>query len=1506
MAADHNLDEEFKRRGQIALGQGRMGRVALEGQPMVVEDVETDPLYHHKDEALRAGIHSVAIVPLRGHDRIIGVLNVYDSKPRRFSDEEIASLSEFANLATLAIQKARLLEDLVRSHAEVARHKEQLHELYRLGITMQGALPLQERLDLILKGVHGVLGFDRIAIFLPDPRDEMLECCATFGNLADPVEQIKVPLGRDGGILARTFLEGQEIVWTSEDGLPADLRLRPPYSQIETLHSRTFVIFPLVSRERVIGLLSADNKLSRRPFPEETLSLLRPFAAQAAIAIENARLYEDSQRRAREATALTEVGRVLSASLDMDRVFELIVQEVQRVMEAPFVGILTLDEGRQELAYVKAAGLSAERMAGLRLKVGEGIAGRAVEERVPLQSSKLLEDPRFVAKGLAEVEGFRSLLCAPLMAGGRPLGVLALFRQEQHEFAPAEVQLLASFADQAAIAIENARLFEETKRQAEEQRTLNAIAAATGRSVDLGEVLDLALERSLTLLGMDFGVIRLLNEAKDCFILAAGRGLRREYPGGLGQVPVGEGFSGQLAGCREPVFVNDVPSDPRFIRLGKSEGAASAIGVPLTAKAGVVGVMTLFSRSPRHFEPPPTELLANVGHQVGMAIENARLFEEEHQRRRQLEAVRAVTAEITRELDLTTLLNLIHRRAAELVGAVSGAVLLWDEAAQVLVPRAWHGFGEWMGEVRRRLGEGISGTVAQRREGLIVNDYRNSPHAHSLLLERTNVTATLAEPLLYRDQLLGVITIHHEATGRTFTEEDRQVLTLFAAQAAIAIENARLYTETKEKAARLETLARLSRAVSSTLDRQWVFDDVVKAAVQLLEVSYCCLWIVEEGEEMLRAQAEYSGDEPDVAHPPQPPLKITESLGGWALQQRQSVAVHNILEDPRWQNVAWAKAMGFCSYAAAPLLADGRPLGTLTVLTRTPRHFGPGDLDLLETFAAQAATAIENASLHQEIKAHAEMQERRVAERTLELEEANRHKSAFLANMSHELRTPLSAIIGFSEVMGAETHGPLTPKQQRYVRNIHQSGRHLLGLINDILDLSKVESGKMELHPEAVALPALVEDALATIRPEAERKGIALSTHLEERLPPLWADPTKAKQILLNLLSNAVKFTPDGGKVWVQGGRERARPPGAQVGAQGLARISVADTGIGIRPEHFELIFKEFSQVDSSHARQYEGTGLGLALTKRLVEMQGGEIWLESEVGKGSTFHFTLSLAGDADEAASPASEGMPAACRSAAPVLVVEDDPQAAHLLTLQVEGAGCGVVVAQSAGEALEKARSCHPFVITLDILMPEQDGWHILQDLKSSPETAEIPVVIISVVEDQRRGMALGATDYFVKPVDPESLLGRIKRLAPLRHQEGLRVLVIDDDPKAIEIMAETLRGAGVAVWGARSGSEGIQWAIDQKPHLIILDLQMPGVNGFEVLRQLKAHREARQIPVIINTAQTLTKEDRELLSLHAERVVEKGREGADGLLAEIARIERMLGWRRAAVASNVSPP
>jgi len=448
-------------------------------------------------------------------------------------------------------------------------------------------------------------------------------------------------------------------------------------------------------------------------------------------------------------------------------------------------------------------------------------------------------------------------------------------------------------------------------------------------------------------------------------------------------------------------------------------------------------------------------------------------------RSRQLEAVRTVTAEITRELDLTAVLRLITRRAGELVGGVSGATYLWDESAQVLIPRAWHGLGAWVGDIRRRLGDGVTGIVAARRQGLIVNDYRNSPYRNPLYVEHTGITAALAEPLLYRDRLLGVIAVNREENGHPFTEQDRQILSLFADQAANAIENARL---------------------------------------------------------------------------------------------------------------------------------------------------------------------------HQEIRSHAATLEERVRDRTRELEEArrqaetaSRHKSEFLANMSHELRTPLNSILGFTELLQDQQVASLTEKQARYLRHIYRAGKHLLELISDILDLSKVEAGKLTLQHEPLAVGATLEDILTVTRQLAHEKSQTILAEIAPELPTLMADVVRFKQICFNLLTNAVKFTPKGGTIWVTARQvdssssqlvnvpERndeltTRP----IDASGRwLEVRVEDTGIGIKAEDLPRLFTVFTQLEAPATKEHEGTGLGLALSKRLVELHGGRIWAESEgEGRGSTFTVLLPFSG--------------------------------------------------------------------------------------------------------------------------------------------------------------------------------------------------------------------------------------------------------------------------------------
>jgi PAS domain S-box-containing protein len=610
-------------------------------------------------------------------------------------------------------------------------------------------------------------------------------------------------------------------------------------------------------------------------------------------------------------------------------------------------------------------------------------------------------------------------------------------------------------------------------------------------------------------------------------------------------------------------------------------------------------------------------------------------------RTKQLEAVRAVGAEVARELDLASLLDLIIRRAVELVGAASGQVLLWDEAAQLLVPGGSCGLEDWILDLRLHLGESVSGTVALRREGMIVNDYRTSPYAHPTVRDRGRITAVLSEPLLYHDRLVGVIRIDDQGTGRLFTEEDQNILRLFAVQAAIAIENARLHGAAVRRGVELGALLRATRSIMSGLDLQGILTRIVREAAEMAGTPHVTVMLVDKPAQVLRLAA-LAGDPVPAGFT----LPLGADLSGIVAQSGQAVFSQDSPNDSRNLLAERDRRLGFVTYLGLPIMIRSEVLGVLTFDRTDPRRYTQEEIAYLTSFADMAAIAIENARLYQEISRQAITLEQRVQERTRELEAVNqelqrvsRHKSEFLANMSHELRTPLNSIIGFAEVLQDPEISPLTEKQARFLGHIHQAGRHLLELISDILDLSKVEAGKLTLQPRALSIAISLEDVLVPARDLASKKSQRLVSDIQADLPPLQADPVRFKQICFNLLSNALKFTPKGGTITLFARRvdssssqlvnlsgpvdELTPRPVDRPG--GWLEIMVRDTGIGIKPEDLSRLFQDFVQLERVETKRHEGTGLGLALTKRLVELHGGRISAASDgEGRGSTFTVIL------------------------------------------------------------------------------------------------------------------------------------------------------------------------------------------------------------------------------------------------------------------------------------------
>jgi PAS domain S-box-containing protein len=573
--------------------------------------------------------------------------------------------------------------------------------------------------------------------------------------------------------------------------------------------------------------------------------------------------------------------------------------------------------------------------------------------------------------------------------------------------------------------------------------------------------------------------------------------------------------------------------------------------------------------------------------------------------------------------------------------------------------------------------------------------------------------------------------------------------------------------------------------------------------------------------------------------------------------------------------------------------------GTLTVVSYNATTFHDRDRRLIGVFAA-ARDVTELKHFERTLQ-----QKQRLQQKNVELEDASRLKSEFLANMSHELRTPLNAIIGFSEVLRDGLMGEMTDQQRAFIGNIFSSGEHLLSLINDILDLSKVEAGKMTLDLEPVQVSSLFANSLSIIKEKAATRQIRLSMEATEELGAIQVDARKIKQIVYNLLSNAVKFTNEGGQVTLRA----SRVPRASVGQSSRSwtarrfpladnafddflEVSVLDSGIGISPEGLEQLFKPFSQIDSGLARKFEGTGLGLAMVKVLAELHGGTVAVESAAGEGSCFTVWLPLR-VADEAAFapgrvPAAPSIEARA-GARTALVVEDDVKSGELIRVQLEAEGFKVLVVASAEAALVLATQQPLSLITLDIMLPHMDGWDFLNRIKLVPALRRIPVVIISIVADRNKGFALGAAAVMQKPISRQELYESLVDLGlfPVSHDRSLKVLVVDDDPKAVELIAVRIMGLATTILRAYGGREAIAAARLDMPDLIVLDLMMPEVSGFDVVAALNEHPDTARIPILVVTAKQITAEERVKLSGSVAAIMEKGEFDRDRFNAEVRR-------------------
>jgi two-component system, NtrC family, sensor kinase len=1015
---------------------------------------------------------------------------------------------------------------------------------------------------------------------------------------------------------------------------------------------RSVISVPMLHEGRPVGGLSVARR--NQPFSSAQIALLQTFADQAVIAIENVRLFTELQASNRELTtaldrqtATAEILRVISsAHADAQPVFDSVVQSAGRLCNAANAAVF-LTDGRM-LYHPANYGSSREALTAVRalfplpldMSTPPGIAilTRSVVQVPDIEDPSALERVRQGGRRL----GFRSVVMVPMLREGEPIGALGVARREPGRFSDAEVGLLKTFADQAVIAIENVRLFTELQASNRELRTALDTQTATSdilgvislSQTDAQPVFETIVRNAVRLCGaIQGGVYRFDGElvhavAHEGFTPQQLEGWRRNFPRAVN----GPGTINLAIRTRTVVRIDDIEVDrstmsPATLANLRARGSRSTLAVPMIRLGDVIGAIALAHGEVAAFSDAHVELLKTFADQAVIAIENVRLFTELQDKNRALTEAHAqvtealeqqtATSEILRVIsssptDAQPVFDTIVRSSDRLLGGLAGSLALrvGDEVHLVaLTPTNPEGDAVLRRLYPMPIGEdGGHGEVVRLCRPLMITDTEAELTGRIREFARIRgFRSRLSVPLIRDGIAIGSLGVTRAAPG-AFTNNQIALLQTFAEQAVIAIENVRLFKELQARTAELtrsvgelRALGDVSQALSSTLDVDAVLDTIVTRANDLIGADGCTIFEYDEASEQFHLRATRNLERRLVELARGTPLGKAEGILGRLANSREAVQVADITVGYRSPISDALIEEGYRSIVAVPLIRDDHLIGALTMNRKVPGEFPAETIELLQTFATQSALAIQNARLFREIEI-----------KSRELEVASQHKSEFLANMSHELRTPLNAVIGFSEVLSEGMFGELNEKQREYSQDIHASGQHLLSLINDILDLSKIEAGRMELEVTEFHLPTAIENALTLVRERAGRRGIALETHIDERLGHIEADERKIRQVVLNLLSNAIKFTAEGGRIEVT-----ARP------SDGSIEVSVADTGTGIAPEDQEAIFEEFRQVGRSD-KKAEGTGLGLTLCWKFIELHGGKIWVKSELGAGSTFTFTL------------------------------------------------------------------------------------------------------------------------------------------------------------------------------------------------------------------------------------------------------------------------------------------